>query len=234
MVEMKIIAGNWKMNKGAEATKAYLDEFLPLVDQTKNKVIVCPPFTSLVSGRDCLRGSSVVLGAQNIHFNKSGAHTGAISAEMLLELGVGAVLIGHSERREVGDTRQRVQKKVKTALIEGLLTILCIGYKDDLEDQLKCALEGLSKSNVQNLVVAYEPVWAIGTGKVATLEQIRDTHTHIKQVLKKLLGCDVPVLYGGSVTAENAGGILSVSNVDGVLVGGASLCPQTFAKIVKC
>ena len=236
----KIIAGNWKMNK----TNAQAREFFKTFPKVGGaKVVICPPFTSLATARECAH-PDVVIGAQNIHFNPSGAHTGAISAEMLAELGVGAVLIGHSERREEGgDTNTRVQRKVKTALENNFLTILCVGekeksrengtYKEDLKKQLKLALVGLTASDIDNLVVAYEPIWAIGTGKVATLDQIRETHATLKRVLNKLFDSDVPLLYGGSVNETNSREILSIPNVDGVLVGGAALDPAKFAKIAN-
>jgi len=185
---------------------------LPPIPVTKNKVIVCPPFTSLHTFKD----HNIILGAQNVHQSPNGAHTGEVSALMLVEAGVKYVIIGHSERRtQFGETNEVIAQKVNTSLSAGLIPILCISELSELEN-----IGG-------NIIIAYEPIWAIGTGKTPTLDEIQSMHTKIKSTL------NVPVLYGGSVTDQNAHDILAIQNVDGVLVGGASLNAEKFLSIVQ-
>ena len=222
---MKYIVANWKMNK----TNAEAGEFFKEFKTTReNKVVICPPFTALQTVKD----SGVAVGSQNLHWAESGAHTGEISATMLRDVGVEYVLVGHSERRAAGEDNEMVNKKIKAAIAAGITPIFCIGEPLDVREEnateklLKWQIEtGLRDVDVSKVITAYEPVWAIGTGRVATLDQIRETHAFIKTLV------DVPLLYGGSVTDTNSNEIMAIPNVDGVLVGGAALCPKKFAKI---
>lgn len=229
------------MNKTNAETRAFFEEFSKTFnDLDYSKVIICPSFTSLVTASEYCSKLGITLGAQNMHDAGSGAHTGEVSAGQLKDLGVKTVLIGHSERRATGEENDFINRKVKSAITSGLTPIFCIGEPLSVREegatenlltwQITTGLKDI-KDAKNNLIVAYEPVWAIGTGKVATLDQIRETHAFIKKTLNSHLGHDVPLLYGGSVTDINAQEILSIPNVDGVLVGGAALDPQKFAKI---
>lgn len=236
------------MNKTREETHQFFRDFTEKrVDTSKRDVVFCVPFTALGIAREYADELGLTIGAQNFHPAKSGAYTGEISAGMLCEIGTRVVLVGHSERRALfGETDSFVNEKVKAAFANGLYVILCIGETlaeregnrtdEVLARQLKAGLDGveLSAEGEYKLVVAYEPVWAIGTGKVATLEQIAETHKFIKSQIKKLYPkVTVPVLYGGSANEKNAKDILAVKGVDGVLVGGASLDVDKFATMIN-
>jgi triosephosphate isomerase len=224
-----LIAGNWKMFKGPADTRAFLAAFVPPegVD-----VIVCPPFASLAAAVES--GRSVY--AQNVHWEPSGAYTGEVSPQMLLELGVGGALVGHSERRQLfGESDEMVARRARSALDAGLGVIACVGEtieqreSGDTELVLKIQVEAIAfaAGDHPGLVLAYEPVWAIGTGLTATPEQVREAHAFIKDLL------DRPVLYGGSVKPDNAQELLAQPGIDGALVGGASLDPDSFAAICR-
>jgi triosephosphate isomerase len=224
-----LIAGNWKMFKGPAETKAFLDAFRP---PPGIDAVLCPPYVSLAAA---VEGDCTVY-AQNAHWEPSGAYTGEVAAEMLAELGVAGTLVGHSERRQLfGETDEMVARRARAALDAGLGVIACVGEtleqreSGDTELVLKIQVEALAfaAGDRDNLVVAYEPVWAIGTGKVASPEQAQEAHEFVKSVL------DRPVLYGGSVKPENAEELLRQPAVDGALVGGASLDPQSFAAICE-
>jgi triosephosphate isomerase len=228
---MKLIAGNWKMYKGtAEAAEFCLglrDEQLEGVD-----VVVCPPFVSLAVAVQLLAGTEIAVAAQNVHWGEDGAYTGEISAAMLLELGVYGAIVGHSERRQYfGETDEAVGKRARGALDAGMFVIGCVGETD--EERERGETESVLRRQVSafeaddNLVLAYEPVWAIGTGKTATPEIAQEAHALIKSVL------DAPVLYGGSVKPDNASILLSQPDVDGALVGGASLELESFIAICR-
>jgi triosephosphate isomerase len=228
---MKLIAGNWKMYKGtAEAAEFCLglrDEDLEGVD-----VVVCPPFVSLAVAVQLLAGTEIAVAAQNVHWEEEGAYTGEISASMLLELGVYGAIVGHSERRQYfGETDEAVGKRARGALDAGMFVIGCVGETE--EERERGETESVLRRQVSafegddNLVLAYEPVWAIGTGKTATPEIAQDAHAVIKSTL------DVPVLYGGSVKPDNASILLSQPDVDGALVGGASLELESFVAICR-
>ena len=226
-----LIAGNWKMYKGpAETAEFCVDLKRRLDDLDAVDVAVCPPFTSLAVAVQILAGTEIAVAAQNVHWEREGAFTGEVSAPMLRELGVYGAIVGHSERRQYfGETDATVAKRAKAALEAGLSVIACVGETEtereagETEDVLRRQVSVLEGED--NLVVAYEPVWAIGTGKTATPELAQEAHAFIKGLL------DVPVLYGGSVKPENAGELLELPDVDGALVGGASLDVESFAAI---
>ena len=233
-----IIAGNWKMNKTIGESISLVKELKKLVKDSDKEIIISPAFTALAAVAAELKGSNIKLCAQNMHFSKEGAYTGEISASMLKEIGVKYVILGHSERRHVfNEDDDLINKKVKTALIHGLKPILCVGetleerekgkMKDVVVEQINKGLEGVED---KNLIVAYEPVWAIGTGKTATPEQAEEVHLFIRG----LLGDDIPILYGGSVKPDNIKELIAQENINGVLVGGASLDAKSFSEIVKC
>jgi triosephosphate isomerase (TIM) len=226
-----LVAGNWKMYKGPAETAEFClglrEQELEGVD-----VVVCPPFVSLAVAVQLLAGTEIAVAAQNVHWERDGAYTGEVSAQMLSELGVYGAIVGHSERRQYfGETDETVGKRVHAALEAGLFVIACVGETEEerdrgeTEDVLRRQLAVLEHD--ENLVLAYEPVWAIGTGKTATPEMARDAHDLIKSQL------DVPVLYGGSVKPENAAELLAQSTVDGALVGGASLELESFTAICR-
>jgi triosephosphate isomerase len=226
-----LIAGNWKMYKGqAETAEFCVDLKRRLAELEGVDVAVCPPFTSLAIAVQILAGTDIAVAAQNVHWEQEGAFTGEISPAMLLELGVYGAIIGHSERRQLfGETDENVAKRAKAALEAGLSVVACVGETEDerergeTEDVLRRQVSVLETED--NLVVAYEPVWAIGTGKTATPEIAHEAHAFIKGLL------DVPVLYGGSVKPDNAEELLAQPDVDGALVGGASLDVESFAAI---
>ncbi len=243
-----IIAGNWKMNKTAAEAKALVENLKPLVKDFNADIVVCPTFTSLTAAVEAAAGSNVKVGAQNIHWAENGAYTGEISAEMLKEVGVEYVIIGHSERRQYfGETDETVNQRLKAALAAGLKVMVCVG--ELLEDregglteqvlgtQLRGGLVGLSKQDMAQVVIAYEPVWAIGTGKTATPEMAEDTHAYVRQVLVELFGSEtaeaVRIQYGGSMKAENSAELVGQPNIDGGLIGGASLQADSFAALIK-
>ncbi|MDR3242719.1 MAG: triose-phosphate isomerase [Clostridiales Family XIII bacterium] len=244
----KFIAGNWKMFKTTKEALAFADEFKRLYRDGGVEAGICAPFTQLTALKDAFAGTDIRLGAQNVHFEENGAYTGEISAEMLEEIGVDYCVIGHSERRQYfGETDETVNKKLHRAFVHGIVPILCVGEDlaardagrafDVVRDQLHYALEGIDAAQVRRLVIAYEPIWAIGTGRTATPEQAGEMCGFIRRVVNALFdneaGEQVRVQYGGSVKPDNAGEILSIEDVDGALVGGASLKPADFIKIVE-
>ena len=245
-----IIAGNWKMNKTRPEAKALLEEIKPLVANAAGQieVIACVPFTNLETAVNTTAGSNVKVGAENVHFEKSGAFTGEISADMLTELGVEYVVIGHSERRQYfGETDETVNKRTKAALAAGLKPIVCVGElkwerecgitEEVVGKQIKLDLWDVTAEELKNVVIAYEPVWAIGTGLTATPEQAEEVCAFIRATLAKLYSqadADaVTIQYGGSMNAKNAAELLAKPNIDGGLIGGASLKAADFNVIVQ-
>lgn len=242
-----VIAGNWKMNKTPAEAKTLIGEIAPLVKDAGCTVVVCVPFVDLAAANEAVKGTNIKVGAQNCHFEKSGAYTGEISAGMLKEIGVEYVIIGHSERRAYfGETDVTVNKRTKAALAEGLKVILCVGETLEQREQgitaelvalqTIVALNGVTAEEFKNVIIAYEPVWAIGTGKTATSEQAGEVCGTIRATLAKLYGKTVAdsttIQYGGSMNAANAAELLAQPDVDGGLIGGASLKPADFAVIV--
>ena len=242
-----VIAGNWKMNKTPAEAKELIAAIAPLVKDAGCEVIACTPFVDLSAAQEAAQGTNIQIGAENCHWEKSGAYTGEISAEMLSSMGVNIVIIGHSERRQYfGETDVTVQKRVRAALDAGLTVILCVGETLEQREQgitselvamqTKIALGGVSKEELKRVIIAYEPVWAIGTGKTATSDQAQEVCAAIRKVLAKLYGEAVAkattVQYGGSMNAGNADELLSKPDVDGGLIGGASLKADAFAAIV--
>ncbi len=243
-----VIAGNWKMNKTRPEAKALIEELKPLVAGADCDVVICVPYTNLETALDATKDSNIKVGAENCHWAKSGAFTGEISADMLAEMGVEYVVIGHSERRQYfGETDKTVNMRVRAALDAGLKVILCVGeLLEQREDgitsetvslQTKIALGGVSADEMKNIIIAYEPVWAIGTGKTATADQANEVNHTIREVIAGLYGKAVAdattVQYGGSMNAANAAELLSKEDVDGGLIGGASLKAADFSVIVK-
>lgn len=244
-----IIAGNWKMNKTPEEAAQLIKELVPMVKDVETvDIVVCPPFVNLAAAKTALEGSNIKLGAQNMHFEQSGAYTGEVSPGMLLALGVEYVILGHSERRQYfGETDEGVNKKTKAALAAGLKPIVCIG--ETLEEneagitaeivckQTKLALLGLSANEVAGLVLAYEPIWAIGTGKTATADDANDTIGAVRGAVKEVYGNDtaqaVRIQYGGSMKPSNASELMAKPEIDGGLIGGAALKAEDFCGIVK-
>lgn len=243
----KVIAGNWKMNMLPDDTINFIQELEPLVKETKNEVIICPPFTDLFYALMNAQGTNIKIGAQNMHFEESGAYTGEVSGKMLKSIGVEYVIIGHSERRQYfAETDETVNKKLKAAFANELKPIVCVGETleereagraiDVITKQTRLALEGLTPNQVKQTIVAYEPIWAIGTGKTATSDDANDAISKIREEISKIYGNDVSdcviILYGGSVKSSNAKELFEKSDIDGGLVGGASLVAEEFAKIV--
>ncbi len=243
-----VIAGNWKMNKTPAEAKALIEEIKPLVAGADCTVVACVPYVDLQTALDAAKGSNIAIGAQNCHFEKSGAFTGEISAPMLKDMGVEYVIIGHSERRTYfGETDVTVNKRTLAALENGLKVILCVGeYLEQREQgvtaelvalQTKIALMNVPADKMQDVIIAYEPVWAIGTGKTATADQANEVCAVIRDTLCELYGEAVAnastIQYGGSMNAANADELLSKPDVDGGLIGGASLKAPDFAAIVK-
>jgi triosephosphate isomerase len=235
-----IIAGNWKMNKEPGESRSLVTELLKLTSDVQGRdIIIIPPFTSLPHVAEIIRNSSIKLGAQNMHWERSGAYTGEISGLFLKSLGCEYVVIGHSERRHImGETNEIINKKLKTALDIGLISILCMGETEEQREHgqteeviAQQVQEGLQdiEQEVHKMIVAYEPVWAIGTGKTATPQQAAEVHRFIRTQMKK----DVSILYGGSVKPDNIDALMAQEEINGVLVGGASLNPDSFARIVK-
>jgi triosephosphate isomerase len=240
------IAANWKMNKTVAEAAEFIDALLPRIAATQHDVVVCPPFTALHEVVERRRGTAVRVAAQNMHFEESGAFTGEVSAPMLVELDVEAVVLGHSERRQFfGETDEALAKKVPAALAADLEPILCVGESEEardggqteevLERQLQADLAEVSDEDIAKVVIAYEPIWAIGTGKVATPEQAQEACAFIRDVLRArgAAADDVRILYGGSVKPGNAAELLALPDVDGALVSGAALVAEDFAAIVE-
>lgn len=245
----KLIVANWKMYKTPEQTAAFFGEFLPLVaDHTRDEIVVCPPFIDLQTAVEAAHGSNVAVGAQNLHWEKEGAFTGEISAVMLTAIHITHVIIGHSERRQYfNETDDTVNRKLEVALENGLTPIVCVGEvleereagltEDVLRRQCVRAFNGISARKAAKLTVAYEPVWAIGTGKTATPQMAVDAHLVIRHEAEKGFGEDfaqnLRILYGGSVKSDICSALMSETEIDGALVGGASLDPVSFSKIVN-
>jgi triosephosphate isomerase len=245
----KLIAANWKMYKTPDQTRAFFREFLPLVSaHDRDEIAVCPPFVDLAAALESARDSNVAVGAQNMYWEKEGAFTGEISTGMLQAIGCTHVIIGHSERRQYfGETDDTVNLKLKTALEVGLTPIVCVGEvleereagltEDVLRRQCLRAFHAISGKKAGKLVIAYEPVWAIGTGKTATPQLASEAHQLIRAEASKAFGenmaANLRILYGGSVKPENAKALMSEEEIDGALVGGASLDPKSFSAIVK-
>lgn len=243
-----VIAGNWKMNNTPAQTTALINEMKPLVADADCDVIICAPFVDLQAALEATTDSNIKVGAENCHWAESGAFTAEVSAVMLKEMGVPYVIIGHSERRQYfGETDITVNKRVRAALDNGLKVILCVGEVLEQRElgvtfevvgmQTKIALQGVSEEELKNIIIAYEPVWAIGTGKTATADQADEVNGYIRSVIAELYGkaaADAFVVqYGGSMNAKNADELLSKENVDGGLIGGASLKAEDFSIIVK-
>ncbi|MBQ6369677.1 MAG: triose-phosphate isomerase [Parasporobacterium sp.] len=242
----KIAAGNWKMNKTPQEAKALIEELLPLVDSDDVDVIFCVPFIDIPVAIELLKGSRISVGAQNMHFEDKGAFTGEISAKMLYESGVEYVIIGHSERRQYfAETDETVNKKILKAFETELIPIVCCGETLEqreagitlewIKGQIKGAFAGVCKENAAQTIIAYEPIWAIGTGKVATKEQAEEVCRFIRETICELYDQEtadkIRILYGGSVTGDSANELFSMEDIDGGLVGGASL-KADFGRIV--
>jgi triosephosphate isomerase len=238
------IAANWKMHKTVGETREFLASFLPMVkDVADVDVVIAPPFTALSAAAEAMKGGSVQLSAQDVFWEEKGAYTGEVAPGMLLDAGCRHVIVGHSERRQhFFEDDVAVNRKIRAAKKAGLAVIFCVGETlDEREagktfDVVKREVEaGLSEVDPDNLVVAYEPIWAIGTGKTATPEQAQEVHAFIRKILVNLFGEkaeEIRILYGGSVTPENVDSLMSCGDVNGALVGGASLKPDSFARIV--
>jgi len=249
MPRTKLIAANWKMYKTPDQTRDFFRDFLPLVSgHERDEIVVCPPYVDLAVAVEAAKGSNIAVGAQNLHWKEVGAFTGEISAAMLLSLGVTHGIVGHSERRQYfGETDDTVNLRLKAALEAGLTPICCVGEvleereagltDDVLRRQCVRAFHAISAKKAARLVVAYEPVWAIGTGKTATPELAAEAHAVIRSEAGEVFGEEfaarMRILYGGSVKPENAAALMAQEEIDGALVGGASLEPKSFAAIVK-
>jgi triosephosphate isomerase len=245
----KVMAANWKMYKTPDETRDFFRNFLPLVSgHARDEIVVCPSYISVATAIEAARGSNVAIGVQNVHWKADGAYTGEISAPMLSCLGVTHVIVGHSERRQYfGETDDTVNLRLKTALEAGFTAICCVGEvleereagltDDVLRRQCVRAFHAISAKKAAKLVVAYEPVWAIGTGKTATPELAGEAHAVIRREATEIFGeefaAKLRILYGGSVKPDNASALMSQEEIDGALVGGASLDPKSFAAIVK-
>jgi triosephosphate isomerase (TIM) len=245
----KVMAANWKMFKTPDETKAYFKEFLPKVaGHDRDEIVVCPPYTDVAAAIEAARSSNVSVGVQNVHWKADGAYTGEISAPMLLCLGVTHVIVGHSERRQYfGETDDTVNLRLKTSLESGLIPICCVGEvleereagltDDVLRRQCVRAFHAISAKKAAKMIVAYEPVWAIGTGKTATPELAAEAHAVIRREATEIFGeefaSQLRILYGGSVKPDNVSSLMAQEEIDGALVGGASLDPTSFAAIVK-
>lgn len=244
----KVIAGNWKMNMLPNEAIEYMTELSALVKDTDNEVIICAPYTDLFYVLMHAQGTNIKIGAQNMHFEESGAYTGEVSGKMLKSIGVEYVIIGHSERRQYfAETDETVNKKIKAAFANDLKPIVCVGEsleqreagktEEIITTQTRLALDGLTNEQVKNTIIAYEPIWAIGTGKTATSEDANNSIKSIREEISKIYGKDVAdcviIQYGGSVKSTNAKELFTTSDIDGGLVGGASLKPEEFSKIVN-
>ncbi len=249
MSRIPLIAGNWKMHKTVpEAIETAVQLKEAINDVSGREIVIAPPFVSLVSVAEVIKDSNITLSAQNVFWEDEGAYTGEISPAMLRSAGCTYTIIGHSERRQYfGETDETVNKKIKKCLDNGLKTIVCIGESLEeresgktfsvLEAQISQGLAGLNPNQMESIVIAYEPVWAIGTGKTATTTQAEEAHQFIRSKIEGKYGKEVAekvrILYGGSVKPDNIDGLMAEKDVDGVLVGGASLKAESFARIVK-
>ena len=244
----KVIAGNWKMNMLPNEAIDFINGLAPLVKDTENEVILCVPYTDIFYSTLNAQGTNIKIGAQNMHFEEKGAYTGEVSGKMLKSVGIEYVIIGHSERRQYfAETDETVNKKVKAAFENELKPIVCVGETleereqgktaDVITKQTRLALEGLTNSQVENTIIAYEPIWAIGTGKTATSQDANESIKAIRQEISKNYGQqtaeNVIIQYGGSVKSSNAKELFETSDIDGALVGGASLKIDEFSKIVN-
>jgi triosephosphate isomerase len=247
MSRRKLAAGNWKMNKTPSETKAFIEQMKPLVADTESEVLFCVPAIDIVPAVEAAKGSNIEIGAENMYFEDKGAYTGEISAKMIVDAGATHVIIGHSERRDIfGECNQMINKKVLKALEAGLVPVICCGESleqreqgitvDWIRMQIKIALQGVTAAQVAGSVIAYEPIWAIGTGRTATTEQAQEVCGAIRALVEELYGKDtaeaVRILYGGSVNPGNAAELFAQPDIDGGLVGGASLKPE-FEVIAK-
>ena len=244
----KVIAGNWKMNMLPNEAISMITELAPLVKETENEVVLCVPYTDLFYSLLTAQGTNIKIGAQNMHYEAKGAYTGEVSGAMLKSIGVEYVIIGHSERRQYfNETDETVNKKIKAAFENNLKPIVCVGESleqrekglafEIITDQIQKALEELTPEQVENTIIAYEPIWAIGTGKTATKEDANEACKKIREKIAKTYGQNVAerviIQYGGSMKPENAKELLEMSDIDGGLIGGASLKAESFAKIVN-
>ena len=242
----RLVAGNWKMNKTPSETRAFIKELAPLVKEAKCDVVLCVPAVDLIPAVEAAKGSKIRIGAENMHFEEKGAFTGEIAPNMLTDAGAKYVILGHSERREMfAETNEGVNKKALKAIEHGLIPIICCGETltqreqgitvDHIRQQIRIAYLGIAKEDVKNTVIAYEPIWAIGTGKVATTEQAEEVCGAIRKLIAELYdrktAGQVRILYGGSVAPSNAKELFEQPDIDGGLVGGASL-KTDFAKVV--
>jgi triosephosphate isomerase len=248
-VRRPVIAGNWKMYKTREEARAFFSALKPLVANSKHcDIVIAPPFTALAAAVEAVEGSAIAISAQNVHWEREGAFTGEVSTKMLVEAGCRNVLIGHSERRQYfGDTNESVALKVKAALEAGLTPIVCVGeslaereggqMQAVLGKQFEGGLTALTGEAFSRIILAYEPVWAIGTGRTATPEMAAEAHSFLRQQAAKRFTSEraaaLRILYGGSVKPDNIRGLMAQVEIDGALVGGASLDPQSFASIVN-
>lgn len=242
-----VIAGNWKMNKTRPEAKALIEDLKPIAEKANCGVVICVPFTNLETAVELTKGTNIKVGAENVHFEKSGAFTGEISADMLTEIGVEYVIIGHSERRQYfGETDETVNKRTKAALAAGLKPIVCVGEflwerkcditKEVIARQIKLDFYDVSAEDVKKSIIAYEPVWAIGTGETATAEQAEEVCLFIREQLAEKYGKEVAdavtIQYGGSMNPKNAAELLAQPDVDGGLIGGASLKAADFGVLL--
>ncbi|MDR1495663.1 MAG: triose-phosphate isomerase [Clostridiales Family XIII bacterium] len=247
-MRQKLIAGNWKMYKTTAEALAFASEFTNIYRGGEHEIALCVPFTQISALKEVLADSDVKLGAQNMHFEEEGAYTGEISPSMLVEIGVDYVVVGHSERRQYfAETDEIVGKKVKKAFEHGITPIMCVGevlskrdagaHLEVVKKQVDGGLSGLGADFVQRLVIAYEPVWAIGTGRTATGDQAEEMCAFIRETVRELYGDEAAsglrVQYGGSVNPTNASELMTKANIDGALVGGASLVPESFKAIIQ-
>ncbi|MDO4564547.1 MAG: triose-phosphate isomerase [Clostridia bacterium] len=243
-----IIAGNWKMNMTPTEARKLVDALAPLVADAACEVVICPPYVDLAFVADLLPGTNIALGAQNVHWAEKGAFTGEISAPMLKELGVKYVIVGHSERRQYfGETDETVNLRTKAAINAGITPIICVGESLEQREngvtdavvtvQTVAALKDMPEAAVKGLVIAYEPIWAIGTGKTATKEEANETIKVIRDAIRGVFGeavaAEVRIQYGGSMNPKNASELMAMPEIDGGLIGGASLKPEDFARVVK-
>ena len=244
----KVIAGNWKMNKTPEEGKELIENIKPAADCAACEVVVCTPFIDLPAAVQAAEGSRIGVAAQNLHFENSGAYTGEVSADMLLAAGVGYVVIGHSESREYfAETDETVNKKTRKALEKEIVPIVCCGESlqqrengvtfDWIGMQIRLAMNGISKEDAKKVILAYEPIWAIGTGKTATDEQANEVCAFIRKTVADIYDQEtadsIRILYGGSMNAKNAQGLLAQKDIDGGLIGGASLKAEDFSTIIR-
>ena len=243
-----VIAGNWKMNKGPAEAAELINELKPLVKEARATVVVCVPAVDIMAAKKAVKGSKIKVGAQNVHYKESGAFTGELSASMLKEAGAEYVIIGHSERRQYfGETDETVNLRVKAAVAGGLIPIICVGEKKEQREagytdalvayQTLIALTGLTEEELKKVIIAYEPVWAIGTGLTATDEQANETIGVIREALRakygKRVSEKVRIQYGGSMNPKNVKGLMAQPQIDGGLIGGASLKAADFAQVVN-